>query len=226
MSNQIPLPLCPSHEEASFDIERQRILRASQEGAEPRFLLPVGAWNTSPLPHCGTDVEYQAGMAGKKKDDEEEDREGPKRLKEEKRTAEGTEGRRKEARWLIDRVRVWEVGREQSGAKSTDPRTQVWFARPFNAALGGGERWHRIAIRFPVRLAWKRETGTAGRCTAICDGHRVGKAIYKFKPRCGTFHFSPATLRFEHLRISVKWTRVNFLRWKHFRTKAGCKRII
>lgn len=114
--------------------------RVPRRGAKPRFLLPVGAWNTPPLSHRGTDAESQAGVEGKK----EWCREGNERDWKKKDDGKRWKGGRKEVRWLIDRVRVWEVGRD---SQVQSQRTQV--------DLPARQRWtmaSRIPIRFPVHM--------------------------------------------------------------------------
>lgn len=152
-SHQMPLSSLPPSQRSILwcggrEFHSSRVPRRSGAAVS---LLPVGAWNTSPLLYCGTDVEYQAGMEGKKKDDEE-DRKGPRRPKEKGRAAR-TGGGRKEARWLIDRVRVWEVGRNSQvqSQRTREPGFGL-LARSLAAALGREVNdGHRTAIRFPVR---------------------------------------------------------------------------
>lgn len=66
----------------------------------------------------------------------------------------------KELRWLIDRVRVWEVGRD-SQVQSQRTR-EPGLACP----LDRGEWWHRVSLSgfsYARWFAWKRETGTMRR---------------------------------------------------------------
>lgn len=125
---------------------RQRIsfYARSLRRAEPRFLLPVGAWNTSPLSHPRNRRWIPSRSEGKGKKGMM-CRGGNKRgWKRKRTTGRRWKGGRKEARWLIDRVRVWEVGRD----------SQVQSQRTREPGLPARQRWTMapsIAIRFPVR---------------------------------------------------------------------------
>jgi len=146
--------------------------------AESRFFLPplehVKYTLPSSLCHRGTGVESQAGVEREKGsaeglEEESGERRGARRAlerEEDERRRGGWEEGRKEATWVIKRVHMWEVGRDSQVQSQRTRESAGELPPPLRTIMVNDG----ILLFYPVlvctrRPAWKRETGTAGRCT-------------------------------------------------------------